>query len=117
MHRNRAWRTEAGMSLDAGPFVRALEEAAGVRAATIGKPSLTFFRHGLGALGLRAPEAAMVGDDAINDLAPARRLGMRTVLVRTGKPVGDAEARHADLVLKSVAGLPPALGIERAGAS
>ena len=111
MHRNRAWRTEAGMTLDAGPFVRALEEAAGVRATTIGKPSPTFFRHGLRSLGLPGSDVAMVGDDAVNDLAPARRLGMRTVLVRTGKPVGEAEARHADVVLASVAALPAALGI------
>src|SRR5918998_739900 len=31
MHRNTAWRTEAGMSLDSGPFVTALAAAAGVR--------------------------------------------------------------------------------------
>ena len=111
MHRNRAWRTETGMTLDSGPFVRALEEAAGVRATTIGKPSSTFFRQGLRALGLPPSQVAMVGDDAANDLAPARRLGMRTVLVRTGKPGGEAEERHADLVLDSVAALPTALGL------
>ncbi|MDP9366406.1 MAG: HAD-IIA family hydrolase [Chloroflexota bacterium] len=115
MHRNRAWRTEAGMALDVGPFVRALEEAAGVEATTVGKPAPAFFRHGVQALGVPAAEAVMVGDDAANDLAPARRLGLRTVLVRTGKPVGPAEERQADLVLDSVAALPAALGIEAAG--
>ena len=112
MHRNRAWRTDEGLTLDSGPFVRALEEAAGVRATTVGKPSLGFFRQGLRALGLAAAEVVMVGDDAVNDLAPARRLGMRTVLVRTGKPVGEEETRYADLTLDSVAGLPRALGIK-----
>lgn len=114
MHRNRSSRTEAGMVLDSGPFVRALEEAAGVRATTVGKPSAAFFRQGVGALGLRSAEVVMVGDDAENDLAPARRLGLRMALVRTGKPVGPAEARQADLVLESVAALPAALGLERA---
>ncbi len=112
MHRNRAWRTDEGLTLDSGPFVRALEEAAGVRATTVGKPSLGFFRQGVRALGLQPAEVVMVGDDAVNDLAPARRLGMRTVLVRTGKPVGEEEMRSADLTLDSIAGLPEALGID-----
>ena len=47
----------------------------------------------------------MVGDDARNDLAPARRLGLAGVLVRTGKPVGPAEEGQADLVIDSVADL------------
>lgn len=116
MHRNRAWRTERGLTLDSGPFVRALEAAAGVRATTIGKPAAAFFRQGLRELGLPAAAAVMVGDDAATDLAPARRLGMRTVLVRTGKPVGVAEERQADAVLASVAALPAALGIGTDGA-
>ncbi len=111
MHRNRAWRTAEGMQLDSGPFVRALEEAAGVRAVTVGKPASPFFRQGLRALGVPAGEVAMVGDDAASDLAPARRLGLRTVLVRTGKPVSEGDAAHANLVLDSVAELPAALGI------
>jgi len=109
MHRNRSWRTVDGMRLDSGPFVRALEEAAGVRAITVGKPAAPFFRQGLRALDLAAAEVAMVGDDAPNDLAPARRLGMRTVLVRTGKPVGPADEAHADEVLDSIADLPRSL--------
>ena len=47
----------------------------------------------------------MIGDDAYNDLRPATRLGMRTVLVRTGKPVGPAEAALADVVVDSIAAL------------
>jgi len=47
----------------------------------------------------------MVGDDARNDLAPARRLGLLGVLVCTGKPVGPAEEAEADVVVDSVAEL------------
>lgn len=107
MHRNTAWRTSAGMTLDSGPFVTALEQAAGVRATTIGKPALPFFREGIAAIGLPARELAMVGDDAKNDLAPARRLAMTTILVRSGKPVAPVDESFADLVLDSVAGLAP----------
>ena len=111
MHRNRAWRTADGMTLDSGPFVTALEEAAGATATTIGKPMLPFFRQAIRDLGLPPRQVVMVGDDASNDLAPARQLGLRTVLVRTGKPLGAAEEPRADLVLDSVAALPRALDL------
>jgi ribonucleotide monophosphatase NagD (HAD superfamily) len=106
MHRNRHWRTANGMQLDSGPYVTALEEASGVRAITIGKPSLPFFRQALRMLDIPPRQVVMVGDDGKSDLAPARKLGMRTVLVRTGKPVTPDEEAHADRVLDSVADLP-----------
>lgn len=109
MHRNIAWRTEEGMALDSGPFVSALASAAGVRATVIGKPAAGMFRQAVHDIGLPATALAMVGDDARNDVAPARRLGMTGVLVRTGKPVGPAEEALADLVLDSVASLDGAL--------
>lgn len=109
MHRNPAWRTADGMQLDSGPYVIALEAAAGVRAITVGKPALTFFREALRLLGVPPRRVVMVGDDARNDLLPARRLGLRTVLVRTGKPVADGDTEHADFVLDSIADLPEAL--------
>jgi HAD superfamily hydrolase (TIGR01458 family) len=109
MHRNTAWRTANGMQLDSGPFVRALEQAAGVRATVIGKPSLPIFRQAISALGLPAAHLVMVGDDAYSDLRPARRLGLMTVLVRTGKPVGPAEETMADVVVDRVGILRRAL--------
>ena len=107
MHRNTAWRTAEGMALDSGPFVTALAAAAGVRATVIGKPAAAFFRQTMRDIGLPATSLAMVGDDARNDLEPARRLGMTGVLVRTGKPVGPVEEALADLVIDSVADLEP----------
>jgi HAD superfamily hydrolase (TIGR01458 family) len=105
MHRNTAWRTAEGMSLDSGPFVTALATVAGVRATVVGKPAAAFFRQAIRDIELPGAELAMVGDDAINDLAPARRLGMAGVLVRTGKPVGPAEEAQSDVVINSVADL------------
>jgi HAD superfamily hydrolase (TIGR01458 family) len=105
MHRNTAWMTEAGMTLDSGPFVSALEKAAGVRAAVIGKPSPAFFRQAIRDIALPARKLAMIGDDVRNDLIPAHRLGMKTVLVRTGKPVEPAEEARADFVVDTIAQL------------
>jgi ribonucleotide monophosphatase NagD (HAD superfamily) len=105
MHRNTAWRTAEGMALDSGPFVTALATAAGTRATVIGKPAAAFFRQAIRDIGLPATALAMVGDDARNDLTPARRLGLLGVLVRTGKPVGPVEEAQADVVIDSVAEL------------
>lgn len=107
MHRNVAWRTAEGMTLDSGPFVDALARAAKVRVTVVGKPAAAFFRQAVRDLGIPASALAMVGDDARNDVAPARQLGMTGILVRSGKPVAATEEALADLVIDSVADLLP----------
>lgn len=73
------------LSIDVGAFVRALEYASGRRATVLGKPSETFFRLAVEALGCRPGEAIMVGDDAEADVGGALAAGLKGVLVRTGK--------------------------------
>lgn len=105
MHRNVAWRTEEGMTLDSGPFIEAIAKAAGVRITTIGKPSPPFFRQAMRDIALPAASLAMIGDDARNDIAPAQRLGMMGILVRSGKPVTAADEVVARVTLDSMAEL------------
>jgi HAD superfamily hydrolase (TIGR01450 family) len=126
MHRNPWWLTPRGVTLDAGAAVAGLEYSLGQRALVLGKPSPAVFRQALAGLAaeiaatggprLTARAVAMVGDDLRSDLAPARRLGMGTVLVLTGKVTPDgiepaiADARHVpDLVAPSLAGFVAAL--------
>jgi phospholysine phosphohistidine inorganic pyrophosphate phosphatase len=113
LQKNRYWRRENGLSLDAGPFVAALEYASGKTAAVVGKPEKEFFRLALKDLGdLETQEVAMVGDDPEADVAGAKDAGLKGVQVKTGKYVADAEiGGGADLVLESFAGLPEALGL------
>jgi HAD superfamily hydrolase (TIGR01458 family) len=85
MQRNRWWPTAAGPSLDAGAFVAGLEYAAGIEATVVGKPSPAIFELACERTGASPHEAAMVGDDLDSDLRPARELGLRIALVRTGK--------------------------------
>jgi HAD superfamily hydrolase (TIGR01458 family) len=109
LQKNRYWRTEDGLSLDAGPFVAALEYASGKQAAVVGKPEAGFFRLALEDLGLAAHEVAMVGDDAEADIAGAKKAGLLGIQVRTGKWQPSAEVEEADLVLDSIADLPESL--------
>ena len=113
LQKNRYWQTPDGLSLDVGPFVVALEYAAGVTATVVGKPSREFFLAASGSMGLNPHEVAMIGDDVFADVAGAQDAGARGVLVRTGKyRAGDetAAGRAPDAVIESVVGVPGLLG-------
>ena len=100
MHKNRWWITPAGVLLDSGSYVAALEFATERKALVTGKPSPAFFGEGVRALNagagagagrrLAASEVAMVGDDLWNDIRGAQKAGLRGVFVRSGKH-GEAE--------------------------
>ena len=51
----------------------------------VGKPAPAIFERACALLGAEPGEAMMVGDDLESDLPPARQIGMRICLVRTGK--------------------------------
>jgi len=113
MHRNLSWMTTEGACLDAGAYLLGLERAAGREAVVTGKPAAEFFAAGLRSLGVPAERTVMVGDDIDNDVLAAQRLGIRGVLVRTGKFRSDALAAAPaapDVVIDSIADLPSLLG-------
>ncbi len=108
LQRNRVWESEAGLVLDAGPFVVALEYATGREALVTGKPSPAFFSAALEELGVDAAKAAMVGDDIEADVAGALDASLEGVLVRTGKfrqQTLDASSVQPTLIWQSIAGL------------
>ena len=109
LHRNRWWQTSRGPLLDSGCFVAGLEYASDVEATVLGKPSTAYFAAAVEALDAEPALTWMVGDDIDADVAGARRFGLRTALVRTGKfrPDDlDRSAAEPDVVLSSVADLP-----------
>ena len=85
IHRNRFWLTDDGPTLDAGPFVAALEYASRQQATLVGKPSAAFFDTACILLGIPREGLAVVGDDIETDVRGGRASGLKTVLVRTGK--------------------------------
>ena len=112
MQKNRYWMTRGKLTLDMGPFVAALEFATGRTARVIGKPSREFFRLALAHLGLAAHQAAMVGDDWESDIGGAQTVGLRTILVRTGKYQPEDEknlASQPDGVIEGLDHLPAIL--------
>lgn len=109
LHRNRWWQTKRGPLLDAGAFVAGLEYAAETDATVLGKPNPSYFEAALEALDTDPDLAWMVGDDVEADIAGAQRMGMRTVLVRTGKfrpDTVEAGRVRPDGIVSSLAQLP-----------
>ncbi len=82
---NRYFREEDGFSLDAGPFVHALEMASGVKATVLGKPAKEFFLEAVKGFCCPLDEVVMVGDDVEADVNGASAAGLQAILVKTGK--------------------------------
>ena len=114
LQKNRFWETAEGLSLDAGPFVAAIEYATGREAVVVGKPAPAFFELALSELGVEASRAAMVGDDVEADVGGAIDAGLAGVLVRTGKfreeLVRDSGVQPTATV-DSIVQLPELLGV------
>ncbi len=85
MGNNRYFKEEDGFSLDAGPFVHALESASGVRATVLGKPAKEFFLEAIQDFCCSPGEVVMVGDDVEADINGASTAGLQAILVKTGK--------------------------------
>ena len=109
LHRNRWWQTQRGPLLDSGCYVAGLEYAAQTAATVLGKPSAAYFDAACRALDAEPSMAWMVGDDVEIDVAGARGVGMRAVLVRTGKFRPDAVEQSRikpDGIVSSISQLP-----------
>ena len=95
MGTNRYFREAGGLSLDLGPFVRALEYAAEVEAKNFGKPDKRIFHAAIEGLELPPERVLMVGDDYAGDIDGARSAGLAACLVQTGKYRAGDEDRIA----------------------
>ena len=85
LQKNLFWFSSEGMFLDCGAFVTLLEAAASKTATVMGKPSETFFKIALESLQLSPSETVVIGDDITSDIVGAQTMGMRSILVKTGK--------------------------------
>jgi len=68
-----------------GAVSRMLKYATECEYVTVGKPSLSFFEKAKSILNLNYDKITIISDDNKGDLLPAKKLGMKTVLVLSGK--------------------------------
>ncbi len=82
-----------------------IEEATGVRAFVVGKPSPVMMRSARKALALETAETTIIGDTMDTDIRGGVQMGYRTILVLSGITKRENLTRYAfkpDLVIDSV---------------
>ena len=82
-NRDANYPTERGVQPGAGSIVAAIEVASGVVPLSIGKPGPLLLEEAAAVVGARPQDAVMIGD-ALTDIAAARAVGARSILVMTG---------------------------------
>lgn len=101
--RNRYFKADGKLQLDAGPFIQALEYATDKEAEILGKPAAGFFNAAVTSLGLKPEHVLMIGDDVEADVLGALGAGLQACLVRTGKYLAvDEEKRGSAMVAETV---------------
>ena len=107
--RNRYYRKDGTMVTDVGGVAALLAFAGGREPETLGKPSRLLFEAIARAASTTLSEMVMVGDDAEVDVSASIALGLRGVLVKTGKYRAGDEDRvspRATAILESIEELP-----------
>jgi HAD superfamily hydrolase (TIGR01450 family) len=104
-NRDPVYPTDRGLRPGAGAIAAALEATTGVTPLSIGKPGPHLLELAAEAVGRSAGEAVMIGDGIGTDLAAARAVGARCVLMLTGVSTRDElEALPVDERPTAVAG-------------
>jgi 4-nitrophenyl phosphatase len=83
-NRDPVYPTERGLRPGAGSVVAAIETTTGVTPVSIGKPEPYLLEEAARAVGRDPRSAVMIGDSIGSDLAAARAVGARCVLMLTG---------------------------------
>ena len=103
-NRDPVYPTERGLRPGAGSMAAAVEAASGVTPLSIGKPSPHLLELAAEAVGRDPRDAVMIGDGLETDLAAARALGARCILMLTGVTTrAQVEALPKDLAPTAIA--------------
>lgn len=114
LQQNRYFRKGDALVTDLGPVAAFLAYASKREVANLGKPSPLLFESLARDANCSLDEIVMVGDDAEFDASGSVAIGMRGILVRTGKYREGDEQRFAPAptaTIDSVADLPAWLGL------
>jgi 4-nitrophenyl phosphatase len=83
-NRDPVYPVEAGLRPGAGSVVAAVEATTGVTPTVIGKPGPLLMEEAAATVGKPASEAIVIGDGIGTDLAAAKAVGARCILMLTG---------------------------------
>ena len=85
LHQNKYCMRHGKVSLDLGPFVKAVEYASNKKSILMGKPEKNFFELAIKDIEISKDSVLMIGDDIISDIKGAKDFGIKAIQVETGK--------------------------------
>ncbi|HET7728081.1 MAG TPA: HAD-IIA family hydrolase [Candidatus Limnocylindrales bacterium] len=91
-NRDPVFPTERGLRPGAGSVVAALEATTGVVPLSIGKPARFLLEEAARSTGTPIDQAVVIGDGLVTDIAAARAIGARSILMLTGVTTPGAAA-------------------------
>lgn len=97
---------EDGPAPECGALLAAVEAATGRKPLVMGKPERFMFEEALRRFGVTKEKTIMIGDRLDTDIAGARRMGIRSVLVLSGattRPEADASPIKPDMIVADLA--------------
>jgi len=101
-HNARLYMFKNRVAMAVGPLLRAIEYASGKRGVAIGKPSRLMFELALEMAGCGPKDAVMVGDQEETDIVGAKKMGITSVIVKTGVYSRGETKTQADAVVENV---------------
>ncbi len=101
-HYARLYMFKSRVAMAVGPIVKAIEYASDKKAVAIGKPSRLMFELALEKAGCGPEDAVMVGDQEETDIVGAKRMGITSVMVKTGVFSREQTKTEADAVVDTV---------------
>lgn len=103
MHRTSLYSYNSKRYPGLGAILEMLKYATDTDYVTVGKPSREFFDRAKSYLGLNYDKITIISDDLKGDLIPAKKLGMKTVLVLSGKIKSEKEINQKpDFIYKNL---------------
>jgi len=94
-NRDPVFPTERGLRPGAGSIVAALEATTGIVPLSIGKPARFLLEEAARSTGTPIGQAVVIGDGLVTDIAAARAIGARSILMLTGVTTPEAAATLA----------------------
>jgi len=85
LHQNKYCIRDSKISLDLGPFVKAIEYSSGKKSILMGKPEKNFFDLAVKDLGITNDNILMIGDDITSDIEGSINANLKAIQVKTGK--------------------------------
>ena len=85
LHQNKYSMRDGEVSLDLGPFVKAIEYSSGKKSILMGKPEKNFFNLAVKDLNINNENILMIGDDISSDIEGSINANLKAIQVKTGK--------------------------------